>query len=71
MIIPTEKRDLRPVKFIPWLNFFISLIILINVLCLIANDFSPNKHITPEQERKLTEATAVMKEVAEFIKRHD
>tara|TARA_R100000458_G_C8178861_1_gene176625 strand:- start:15 stop:221 length:207 start_codon:yes stop_codon:yes gene_type:complete len=68
MIIPIEKKDLGPLRFIAWLNFLLSLIIL---TFLIVDHNSPNKHITPEQEKKLTEATTSMKEVADFIKRHD
>jgi len=68
MIIPIERKDLRPLEFIVWINFFATAAMFI---FMIVNHNSPNKHITPEQERKLTEATSVMKEVAEFIKRHD
>jgi len=68
MIIPIEKKDLRPLEFVVWLNFFTTIIMFI---VMIVNQNSPNKHITPDQERKLTEATEVMKEVAEFIKRHE
>lgn len=69
MIIPSTKEDLIGIKYLCWANIILNFTILIFIL--IVNAKEPNKTLSPAQEDKLNQATEVMQEVAEFIKRND
>ena len=67
MIIPSTKEDLIGIKYLCWANIIFSTLFFI----LIVNAKEPNKTLSPAQEDRLNQATEVMQEVAEFIKRND